>query len=659
MVYKRDLPFFVQFTAVFILLYSSIFAQPQFVLETDPHKKHFRRPSGGASSYPIFFDFDKDGDEDLFTDGYASSRFGLYENVNGYFVEIENKYFGSTGGNVYARMAFGDCDGDGDIDVITSKNSDYKSSYNYWENDNDTFTSLLQHRFDDLLAGGNFSAPVFADIDNDGDLDIVNGVENGTLWVFENNNYVYSRLDQSLNPLNNIDAGDNAEPAFSDVDGDGDLDVVCGNNSGDLHFYRNDNGTYSEITGTENPFHAVDMTQYGGLSIPAFSDVDGDGDKDFICGNNKGNLIYCENTNNVFTELFGDENPLAGVEAEHGGAAPVVYDFDNDGDLDLLTGNQGGPLFYESPDTGNALNYFENRNGTYINLENNHPFANLYTGKLPFPTIADLDHDGDQDLICGTYRGDVFYYENQNGSYLEKTGNDNPFNGINKGTYSHPVLFDIDKDGDLDLILACWYSVFYFKNEGGMFVEQLGSDNPFDGIEHEYLTFEGIDFGDLDGDGDLDLILNIQTEGDLEYYENNQQVFTKLTGANDPFSTLEKYISGSHDGSIELVDLDNDNDLDLVVGNSWGYFLELINVAKNPTNNSTPVGTTAFLEIKPNPANNSIYTNTLGQYQIVNALGKVVKSGYSSFNGISISDLEEGIYILIYSNGMNTRFVKN
>ena len=85
-------------------------------------------------------------------------------------------------------------------------------------------------------------------------------------------------------------------PAFADIDGDGDLDLFLGNYDGDTHFFRN-TGTASTPAfaqeGGENPFG---ITNVAGSAVPAFADIDGDGDLDLFIGNYDGYTQFFRNT---------------------------------------------------------------------------------------------------------------------------------------------------------------------------------------------------------------------------------------------------------------------------------------------------------------------------------------------------------------------------
>jgi Ca2+-binding RTX toxin-like protein len=130
-------------------------------------------------------------------------------------------------------------------------------------------------------------------LDLDGDLDLVCGNDwsFGTLQAWRNNGSSFTPLTGSANPFASLDDGDDSSPAFSDLDGDGDLDLIVGA-SGTLRAWRNDSFGYTALTGNQNPFNGIDV---GDLSTPTFVDLDGDGRLDLVVGEFDGTLNVFRN----------------------------------------------------------------------------------------------------------------------------------------------------------------------------------------------------------------------------------------------------------------------------------------------------------------------------------------------------------------------------
>ena len=104
------------------------------------------------------------------------------------------------------------------------------------------------------------SAPTFIDLDGDGDTDMVSGEQNGKFLFYSNKgNGTYTEYDENHtnNPFAGFDVEQRSSPCFVDLDGDGDTDMVSGEFYGEFTFYSNKgNGTYTEYdeNHTNNPF---------------------------------------------------------------------------------------------------------------------------------------------------------------------------------------------------------------------------------------------------------------------------------------------------------------------------------------------------------------------------------------------------------------------
>ncbi|MDM7937535.1 MAG: Hint domain-containing protein [Cyanobium sp. CZS 48M] len=269
----------------------------------------------------------------------------------------------------------------------------------------------------------------------------------------------------TANPFNGIDVGIGSAPSFADIDGDGDLDAVVGEVYGTLKYFKNtgssNNPSYVEQTGTANPFNGIDV---GEGSTPSLADIDGDGDLDAVVGEILGNLNYFKNTgsatNPSYAEQIGTANPFNGIDVRYF-SAPSFADIDGDGDLDAVVGEEYGFLKYFK-NTGSATNpSYAEQIGTA------NPFDGIFFGLWSAPSFADIDGDGDLDAVVGERGyidevvnerlGTLKYCQNTgsatNPSYIEQTGTANPFNGF-VNAIIRPSFADIDGDGDPDAIVG-------------------------------------------------------------------------------------------------------------------------------------------------------------------------------------------------------------
>jgi Ca2+-binding RTX toxin-like protein len=255
-------------------------------------------------------------------------------------------------------------------------------------------------------------------------------------------------------------------PAFVDLDGDGDLDLVSGEMVGTLLAWRN-TGTasapaFTKLTGTANPFNGLNVWFD---SKPAFVDLDGDGDLDLVSGASFGTLYAWRNTGPaaapVFTALTGASNPFDGLRVRVD-SRPVFVDLDGDGDLDLVSGSGDG-LLYAWRNTGTAsAPIFTALTGI------SNPFNGIDAGSESTPAFVDLDGDGDLDLVLGEQSGTLLAWRNTGTAaapvFMALTGSDNPFNRFDAGSSSAPAFEDLDGDGDLDLVLGTTQRLFTLRN---------------------------------------------------------------------------------------------------------------------------------------------------------------------------------------------------
>ena len=261
--------------------------------------------------------------------------------------------------------------------------------------------------------------PAFADLDGDGDADLVIGKETAVLYYFENTGTsadpAFTERTGTANPLDGIAVGYYGAPAFTDLDGDGDQDLVVGNSNGaDRHgeiVYLENTGTatspgFTQRTGAANPFDHITIASWCSL---AFADLDGDGDPDLVVGNEDGDVHYHENVgtpaNPEFALRSGESSPVSDINAEER-SVPVLVDLDHDDDYDLVIGNRQGKIYYFE-NTGTTTNpAFTQR------IASDNPFHVATTGRYAAPALVDLDGDGDHDLAIGQQNGLIPYFEN-------------------------------------------------------------------------------------------------------------------------------------------------------------------------------------------------------------------------------------------------------
>jgi uncharacterized protein (DUF2141 family) len=430
---------------------------------------------------------------------------------------------------------------------------------------------------------GSYSAPALADLDGDGDLDLVGGGNSGSFFYFENTGDAvlpaFVQRTGPANPLAGKDVGQRSTPAFGDLDHDGDLDLVAGEYQGFLNYYENTGSrtaaTFVARTGAANPLNGQQVAY---SSTPALGDLDADGDLDLVVGEIYGSFLYYENTGGTevpaFLERTGSANPLQSKSA-HYFSSPVLGDFDGDGDLDLVSGERYGSFFFFE-NTGSA------RVASFaLRSEHAGPLFTLDAGLYATPAAGDLDGDGDLDLVSGESAGIFVFYVNRGGRLAKPPpAASDIFNGSAGINDVFPALGDLDDDGDLDLMRGSYDGTFvYHENTGSAtrfaFVKKTDGSNPLEGENNGIWPVPA--FGDLDADGDLD-ILSGDHDGSFDYYENTGTEaaadFALRTGSENP-------MNGRDVGDVStaaLADLDADGDLDFFSGSHYGGFFYFENV---------------------------------------------------------------------------------
>lgn len=276
------------------------------------------------------------------------------------------------------------------------------------------------------------------------------------------------------------------------------------------------------------------------------ADIDADGDIDLIIAQEfSTNHILLNDGNGVFTD--GAPTLLPQPQPSFDSEDVAIADFDDDGHLDILfvsEDNQVNELYYWSADLGR----YENR-------------TNLLgvSGVSNACLQADVDADGDADILIGNAGPNVLLINNGDGTFSnESAARLGVFNNITQDL----ELGDIDGDGDEDLIVANEDNNQLLINDGNGFftdetIARIGPLTP--GTE---MTREA-DFGDVDADGDLDLLFanvmfqNNNDPQDRLLINDGQGFFTDQTAARLPIDDMNTI-------DADFVDMDADGDLDIV-----------------------------------------------------------------------------------------------
>lgn len=473
-------------------------------------------------------------------------------------------------------LAVADMDNDGYEDVLVGTDNDEDLSIFYNTNGNFDEQQIL------LSANHKVTKILIADMDNDGYLDIFCGLYSDAVYFIKN-------LDGA-----NYSSGDFVLPAGNDgmaydlvdINNDSYLDLITTDNyDDDLTYYLNMNGLafdYDNAITITNVFEDIKNVMSG--------DVDNDGLIDVILGAGYNRKLYWLKNNG--NGILNNVQLLSDIPGQYNYA---IADLNEDSSLDIVmasssssgnsTANDFSVLFY---DTANS-------NYNIVNL--------CYSvGAGTVVAIGDLNNDGKNDIVTcfkkvawhknkgsnefssqrilgdfedNMYNSSVCYgvelWDLNNDNYLDVVSIENGVLHIYKNNgdetftleYSNEQsardleICDLNNDGNLDILIINWVS------GGNWNIEKFMSNGGFsyaDPVNVDYNVY-GFDpwvikSGDMDNDGDIDIVVGSKDTSRIQLLDNDGN-------GNLSFQTIQNSI-GAH--TIALGDLDNDGDLDIVTG---------------------------------------------------------------------------------------------
>ena len=547
-------------------------------------------------NWVLLRDFNNDGKKDIFS--YVSGGIGLWKNT--------------SNGN---ELSFNSL-------------SFYQASINT----NVPYLLSSQYNNDVNIYVVSSDVPSISDIDNDGDLDILNFGVQGSVIEYHKN--ISTDLDTLIFEMKNGCWGHFSESGLSNtctlfdtclfnVPNPQDSLIVTRNNlrhSGSTILSLDLNNdqvkdiilgdvSYSNIVALYNDSIGVNMntsfvsqdTLFPSYSIPAnlhlfpatfYEDMDHDGIKDLIVspnyksesedkesiwfyknfGGNNSPLFYLQNKN-----LLQENTIEVGRESK-----PLIVDINNDQILDLLVSNFGEfdlsvPIHYKSYiesylNVGtNEIPIFTKNSTDFQNISSQINEINL------IPTLGDLDGDGDLDAIVGDYSGKLHFLENtsSNPGIINLSISISPltdvFNNVfDFGFNAHPTLFDIDNDNDLDLIVG--------EAIGNLnYIENIGDTSNFN-FDLRSETLGGVSVSEWWTNIGMSSPVFHRNGSDIELYVGSKRgsiykynnITNNLSGNfNLVDSNFNDIFAGTH-STPAISDLNNDSLIDFIIGNKRG-----------------------------------------------------------------------------------------
>jgi hypothetical protein len=474
-----------------------------------------------------------------------------------------------------------------------------------------------------FLGGFNVPRPQLLDVDGDGDLDLFVQEQSNDVMLFERDGEAdgLPRFVMRTTKYQDLDVAEWYR--FADVDLDGDLDLLAETPFSYIRYFRNDGGpaspryvmatdTLRDVNGSPIFAERQNIAQLG--------DLDCNGRSDLLLGRLDGTVTRYEAAEagaggvprfrleaqefagiRIVGEQMGGPGPPQGSgPSMHGANTMALADYDGDGDLDLFWGD-----FFEQ-----GLLLIENSGScaepAFASAPRQFPLDNpVLTSGYNAPAFGEVSAAGQGlELIIGVLGGafnptktaaDNLYYMERpaSGSWTVRTRHLLPI--IDVGSESVPALVDLDADGDLDLLLANKIDpeaqrtshIYRFENIGTPTAPSLvmRSALPITGQYHAAPAF-----GDLDGDGRLDMVLG-QWGASLSWYRATAEGKTAGKGkgetGNGMYVLADSALVTITRGSNTLPalgDLDGDGDLDMIVGESSGY----LNYYRNEGDRAAP-----------------------------------------------------------------------
>jgi hypothetical protein len=318
-----------------------------------------------------------------------------------------------------------DVNNDGKKDILFSPNApntseNYTSVWLYENigNNDSVVSSFVEKNFlqKDMIDVGEGANPCFFDYDADGDADIFignygyyssSGVYGSKISLYRNNgtaaNPIYQLITTDFATIQAQDSNLFAlAPTFGDLDGDGDRDMLIGDLTGKLTFFRKDPGSTDNFVLATPNYQAIDV---GNFAMPQLVDVDKDGLLDLLIGEQTGYVRYFRNTGTPTSPNFVLTSPnFGGLRVNQpnystGYAAPFLYQ-ENNASV-LLVGSERGYIYRYDNIDNNLTGTFALTDSTYITTT---------LGLRLSPCVGDVNNDTIPDLLIGNYAGGMSIY---------------------------------------------------------------------------------------------------------------------------------------------------------------------------------------------------------------------------------------------------------
>jgi hypothetical protein len=599
----------------------------------------------GLWAWPVPMDYDRDGDYDMVVCCPDKPYNGTYffENTNGNIKMPVFKPAAKVGpGHRNIRPSY--VGSEVRLLLPGRKIEDFREPKNQFNKTRAIYPSTNVHSSKGRIRANQWQ---YCDYDGDGALDLIVGVGDWTEYGWDNaydkqgrwtrgplHGYVYlirntgnsekpqyDKAQRILAGGKPVDVYGMPSPNFADFDGDGDLDLICGEFIDKFTWFENI-GTRSSpkyAAGRHLTYNGKPLKMDLCMIVPVALDWDKDGDVDLIVGQEDGRVALVENTGKVIdgmpqflpAKFFQQQADVLKFGAL---VTPCSFDWDDDGDEDLICGNTAGYIgFIENLDGGDppkwAAPVYLKADGQVIRVMAgpNGSIQGPCEAKWGYTAlnVADWDNDGLPDIVVNSIWGKVIWYKNIGTRQKPQLASAQPIEVEWPGKTpkpawtwwepeckilatqwrTTPVVIDYDGDKLNDLVMLDhegYMALFRRSKQSGKLIllpgerifsnETGGPLRMNDGIAGKSGRRKFC-FADWDHDGRLDLMVNSKNINFLRNVstDNNEHVFSDQGMVSDQ-------ILAGHTTSPTIVDWNKDGIGDILVGAEDGHFYYL----KNP-----------------------------------------------------------------------------
>ncbi|MFC1707357.1 YncE family protein [Planctomycetota bacterium] len=529
-------------------------------------------------------DVDGDGDLDIVSMNYNSETLTVFRQSSSAFPDAFPDTPSTTikpdDSYVFwypSALALGDIDGDGDLDIVSANRNScsltvFKQSSGTFPN---TPSATIKPGTGSLLWP---EALGVGDVDADGDLDIVSASpDSDTLRVFKQSSGGFPNTPRVIIKPDNSSVLEYPRAlGLGDIDGDGDLDIVSANHrSNTLTIFKQSSGGFPNTPNTTiKPDDTADFEFPWAVCL---GDIDGDGDLDIVSANRDSDtLAVFKQSSGAFPNTPSatiKPNDVAVFNAPH---AVALGDVDGDGDLDIVSANPSS-----SPYLGSLTVFVQDQNGFVDTPSEIIQPTNTSDFDDPWAVcLGDIDGDGDLDIVSANDDSNTLTIFKQGSGGFPLDAPSITIKPENSPVFDGPAalgLGDVDGDGDLDIVSANRrsHTLTVFMQSSGAFDPKIPSATITPGDTSVFAGPRALGLGDIDGDGDLDIVSANPGSQTLTIFEQSSGGFS-----DTPSITMKPDDSSVFSGpeALGLADIDGDGDLDIVSANQSSHTLTIFQI---------------------------------------------------------------------------------